>query len=579
MRENKITILCAGEAGAGIATMGLMVSKIAQRCGLYVFMENEYPSLIRGGHNVVTIRISDEKVHALHGEVDLLIAFNNEALEKHIEKLCEGGAVIYDSNRIKDSEMGVKREDVEFFAVPLGDIAKDAGGEIFFNQAAMGAAMAILGVEMGILNALIEKTFARKGRDVVEKNISAARKGYEFVKGREGGNIEFCIKPKKGAKTLLLGGNDACCIGAIKAGVRLIAEYPMSPSSSVLHWMAEHAVKHEIAVKHTEDEIAAANYIIGAGFAGVRAMTATSGGGFSLMAEALGNAAIAEVPCVIVNVQRAGPSTGLPTYTEQADLQFSLHASQGDFARIVCMPGDVEEAFYETFNVWNMAEIAQMPAIILLDKYLGESLQTVPAFNEKGMEVKRGKLQSDSQMECAKNFLRYKITNDGISPRCAPGQKNGLHVCSSYEHDESGYSCEGGANRVAQIDKRAKKLGAINPNLYQPVFYGDVKSPYLLVSWGSTKGAVLEAMKILERENISVRFMHIKYASPFAADTIKQALQSASKAIIFEGNSTGQMRNLIGEKTGIFIENVHLRYDARALEADEIVEEVKKIIK
>jgi 2-oxoglutarate ferredoxin oxidoreductase subunit alpha len=308
-------------------------------------------------------------------------------------------------------------------------------------------------------------------------------------------------------------------------------------------------------------------------------MTATSGGGFSLMAEGIGNAAMAEVPCVIVNVQRAGPSTGLPTRTEQADLQFALHASQGDFARIVCMPGDVEEAFYETFNVWNMAEIAQVPAIILLDKYLGESLQTVPAFNEKGMEVKRGKLQSDEQMQSAKNFLRHKITNDGISPRCLPGQKNGIHVGSSYEHDESGYSSEDGANRIAQIDKRARKLDAINPNIYQPAFFGDVKSPYLAVSWGSTKGVVLEAMKILERENISIRFMHIKYASPFASDTIKQALQSASKTIIFEGNSGAQMRDLIREKTGIFIENVHLRYDARAFEVDEIVDEVKKIIK
>jgi 2-oxoglutarate ferredoxin oxidoreductase subunit alpha len=225
-----------------------------------------------------------------------------------------------------------------------------------------------------------------------------------------------------------------------------------------------------------------------------------------------------------------------------------------------------------------MCELAQTPAIILLDKYVGESIETVKYFDLKGMEVKRGLLQTDEQMESVKDFLRYKVTQNGISPRCLPGQKNGIHVCSSYEHDETGFTSEDPNNRIIQIDKRARKLSAINPNLYQPAFYGNSKSTILAVSWGSTKGPVLEALKKLKRENIEVRFMHIKYASPFATDTIRQALQSASKAIIFEGNSEGQMRNLIREKTGIMIENLYCRYDGRPFVPDEIVAKIKEVM-
>ncbi|MFH1306797.1 MAG: 2-oxoacid:acceptor oxidoreductase subunit alpha [Candidatus Micrarchaeota archaeon] len=578
MKTNNFTFKAGGEAGTGIATMGEMFAKIGQRNGLFAFMENEYPSLIRGGHNTITVRVSDEKIWALHGKVDILVALDKRSIEEHYEEMEERGVVVYDSEKVKGEEIKIKRKDIRFFPVPLSKIAHEAGGEIYFNQAAMGAIIAILGVEPQVLYELIGETFGKKGEEVIEKNMEAARKGFEFVKSIQKTPFDIEIKPRKNGKTLFLNGNDAVCIGAMKAGVKLIAEYPMSPSSSILHWMAAHAVKYDIVVKHTEDEIAAINYLLGAGFAGVRAMTATSGGGFSLMTEALGNGGIAEIPCVIVNVQRAGPSTGIPTYTEQGDLQFMLHASQGEFPRILCMPGDVEEAFYETFNVFNMAELVQTPAIMLLDKYLGESSQVVEYFDMKAMHVKRGKLLSDEQMEGAKNFKRHKLTKSGISPRCLPGQRNGIYVASSYEHDETGYTDESGENRIAQINKRARKMKSINPNLYQPAFYGNAKSTFLLVSWGSTKGVVLEAMKLLEKENISIRFMHIKYASPFASDTIKQALQAASKAMICECNSEGQMRNLIREKTGILIENKYLKYDARPFEAEDIVKEVKKLI-
>lgn len=580
MRTNKVMLKAGGEAGTGIATIGAIFAKIMQRSGLYVFSTNDYPSLIRGGHNTITIRAYPDPVRALHGKIDILIALDKKTIDLHVDELSDGGAIIYDSTLIKPETVSVKKPDVLLLPVPLTQIAKTAGDQIYFNNAAVGASLALLGMKIDPLKVIIDQTFSRKGAEIVAKNLQAAQGGYDQVKGMLSSPFGVQIQPRPiPEKTILLNGNDAVCIGAIRAGLRLVAEYPMSPSSSVLHWMAAHAVKYGIVVKHTEDEISAMNHLCGAGFAGVRCLTATSGGGFALMTEALGNAGIAEIPCVVVNAQRAGPSTGLPTYTEQADLQFALHASQGEFPRIVCMPGDPEEAFYETINVFNMADAAQTPAIILLDKYISEAQMTIPCPDLSRAPVNRGLLQTDDQMASAVNFKRHLATPSGVSPRSIPGQKNGIHVCSSYEHDETGFTSEDPHVRVAQIDKRARKLGAIDPALYQPSFFGDPKSTFLLVSWGSTKGVALEAMHLLARENIQIRHMHIKYASPFASETVRGALQAASTSLICEGNSEGQMRNLIREKTGILVPETLLRYDARPFEPQEIASKVRELLK
>ncbi len=580
MRVNELAFKAGGEAGSGIATIGSIFAKVMQRSGLHVFMTNDYPSLIRGGHNTITIRASGEDIYALDGQVDLLVALDLQTIRLHAGEMASGGVVLYDSTRIKEENAKAVKGDARLIGVPMTQIARDCGGEIMFNQVAVGACLAMLGMDTAILDSLIAKSFNRKGQKVVDDNIKAAEGGFGFIRSLPEHAMEVKIQPRKNReRNLLIGGNDAVCLGAVAAGVRLVAEYPMSPSSSVLHWMAAHALKHDIVVKHTEDEIAAVNWLCGAGFAGVRAMTATSGGGFSLMAEGLGNAGIAEIPIVIIEDQRCGPSTGLPTYTEQADLRFALHASQGEFERIVAMPGDAQEAFHMTFDVFNMADKAQMPAIILMDKYVGEAARTIPYIDTGSLKIDRGLLQSDEKMEGAKGFKRHAISEDGLSARCLPGQKNGIHVCSSYEHDETGFTSEEAPMRIAQIDKRARKIAAIEPALYQPAFYGDPKSTFLLVSWGSTKGPALEALKLLEKANVRVRYMHIRYASPFAADAIKHALQAASDVLICEGNSTGQMRALIREKTGIQIPNAYLRYDGRPFEPADIAEMARKILK
>ncbi|MEM3362112.1 MAG: 2-oxoacid:acceptor oxidoreductase subunit alpha [Candidatus Anstonellaceae archaeon] len=571
-----ISILFGGEAGEGIATTGFLCAKLFQRSGLYVFAENDYPSLIRGGHNFVVVRANTQKIYSLDGKVDILVGFDRRSILQHICEMNKGGLVVFDQKFSSEVLEKIKTNNLIAVPLPLSEFAAKLGDPIFINQISLGAVVKLLSLDFSLFEKILNELFAKKGREVAEKNIQAAKMGYEYISNSAIEKIFSFILPQQKRSYYLLNGNDAVCLASVKAGVKLVAEYPMSPSSSILHWMAAHSREYNIVVKQTEDEIAAINYVLGAAYAGVRAMTATSGGGFSLMVEALGNAGIAEIPCVIVEVQRAGPSTGLPTYTDQADLLFTINASQGEFPRIVCMPGDPAEAFYETFNVWNMVELVQTPGIILLDKYLAESLYSTE-LKLDNLQLKRGLLQKDEDMENAKDFLRHKITPSGISPRAIPGQKNGMHVASSYEHDESGYTSEDPLNRVMQIDKRARKLEAINPQLYQPVFFGPATAPILIVSWGSTKGVILEALKHLNRENIPVRFMHIKYAVPFATETIKEALLSASKTIIFEGNSTAQMRQYIAQKTGIIIENVCLKYDARPFRVNQIVQEVKKV--
>ena len=576
MRLNDVTLKAGGEAGTGVATVGAIFAKLMQRCGLYVFMINDYPSLIKGGHNTISVRVSPERIHSLSEGVDILIALDKKTAALHYQEITHDGAIIFDSTKIKTEDLPTDRADIRRVGVPLSEIATKAGGDIYFNQAAMGATLALLGMDLAKYDRMIEKTFNKKGPQVVSQNQQAAKAGWDHVKSTYPTPFGITIQPQElPYRTLFLNGNDAVCAAAVAAGVQLVAEYPMSPSSSVLHWMAAHASKYNIVVKHTEDEIAAMNWLCGAGFTGVRCLTATSGGGFSLMAEALGNAGIAEIPCVVVEDQRAGPSTGLPTYTDQSDLTFALHASHGEFPRIVACPGDPQEAFYMTIDVFNMADLVQAPAIILMDKYLAEASATIPSIKTEQIRIDRGLLQTDAQMSNAVNFKRHALTPSGISPRSIPGQKNGIHVCSSYEHDETGYTSEDPQMRMAMIDKRERKMKVISPLLYQPLFFGAQDSPYLLISWGSTKGVALEALKRLKTLGIGVKFMHIRYASPFATETIAAAIKQAERTMILEGNSTGQMRNRIREKTGLLVDELYRRYDARPFEVEEIVEAVK----
>lgn len=579
---NNVNLKVGGPAGAGVATVGLLFAKCLQHAGLEVFGTNDYPSLIKGGHNTYAVRGSSEPVFSLLGELDILIALDKKTVDLHTSELSEGGAIIYDSSKIREAAGLVQRKDIILIGAPLGEMAAKAGGEIMFNTVALGAAVGILGLNASAIESLMKHIWERKGQAVVDSNIAAAKAGYDFSKAALAKPFKVKIQPiARKERKMFINGNEASVAGAIKAGCKFVAEYPMSPSSAILHLMAGHENDFGIIVKQTEDEISAANMLAGAAFAGARCMTATSGGGFSLMAEGLGLMGMAETPCVIFNSQRSGPSTGLPTYTDQADLLFALHASQGEFPRVVITPGDATECFIEATNAFNLADLVQGPVIVLLDKYLSESSFSCDDFRKIRVDVNRGKLLTDVQMENAKDYKRYAFTPDGISPRCLPGQKNGLHVAPSYEHDETGFTSEEPQMRVAQIDKRARKLSAIPQSMLGPGFGGadEDKAEILLVSWGSTKGPMQEALKLLSSCGISARMMHIRYASPFPARAVVAALSKAKNTIIFEGNSEAQMRAWIFQKTGYYIEKTYLRYDARPFTPEEMVAHVKKILK
>jgi len=577
--KNKIAFKVGGPAGAGIMTISSMFAKCLQRSCLNVVTENEYPSLIKGGHNASYVRAEEDAIFSHMKPIDILIALDRLTIEKHYEELTEGGVIIYDNDKIKLNPKDVKRPDIKLCHVPLNRIAEETGSRIFFNNVALGATMALLNMDFTVFNNVINQRFSKKGDDVVNKNIEAAKKGGAYLREHYKEPFKHQIeKVKRKEKTLQMTGNDAVCAGAIKAGVKYVGEYPMTPSSSVLHFMAAHERKYNIVVKHTEDELAAINSIIGASYAGARSLTATSGGGFSLMVEALGMAGMSETPIVIIESQRGGPSTGLPTQTEQSDLRFALHASQGEFPRIVMAPGDLNECFYETINVFNMAEKCQVPAIILLDKHISSSSYTVNRFDLSRIRIERGKYMTDEQMKKAKNFLRYRITDDGVSARCFPGQKNGMHVASSYEHDETGFTSEEPLMRINQNDKRFRKLNNISEDDIAPAFYGDDEADVSIVAWGSTKGAVLEAMKHLRKDGVKVNFMHLFYISPFPKNKVKEFLEKAKKTLLIEANKTAQLGAVIKEHACIEIENKYLKYDCRPFFPEDIYQKVRELV-
>lgn len=581
LMTNKINFIIGGEAGMGVTTIGNMFGKLLKNHGLNVITSNDFPSLIRGGHNFNYVRADSEPIYSPINRVDILVALNKETVMKHHEQLHEGGALIYDENKIKLAPGDLKRADIKIFPIPLSQLALKSGGEIFFNTVALGAACALIGIDFSMLEASMKQTWSRKGEEVVRKNTQAAREGFDALKAQLAEPFWIKITKIGEDKKILLTGNDAACIGAVKAGVKMVAEYPMSPSSSVLHFMAAHEFSHEIVVKHTEDEIAAANMLAGAGAAGVRALTATSGGGFSLMVEALGMMGLSEIPAVIINVQRAGPSTGLPTYGEQADLKFTLSASQGEFPRLVVACGDVEESFWETVKAFNLADMVQTPAIVLLDKNLSDGYESTERYDASKVKIDRGKLLTEKDLEGVEGFKRFALTEDGISPRPVMGSKNGLFTATSYEHDETSFTSEDPQNRIAMINKRWKKIEAIPKDMVAPAYYGSKNPDLLIVGWGSTKGAVREALKTFEKEGMKIGYLHVKWMYPFASDEILKTLKDAPKVMGIEANSTGQLRDLIREKTGFYIpdSDMYLRYDARMFYPEDIVEKVKERLK
>src|SRR3990167_4466299 len=499
-KQKIFSLKIGGYAGQGVKAAGLMFAKVATRSGFNIYDYIEYPSLIRGGHNVIQICVSSETVTAPSQKTDLLIAFNQDTVNKHASELLPGAGLMFDeADKLDISKVNKK---VEIYRVPFAELTRESGGKkLMGNTVAIGATIALLGGDLEILKNLITDEFKNKGAGVVAADHKAAESGYNYVKENFSKNVKKNLALQKNAPAkMIVTGNEAVALGAIAAGLEFAAIYPMSPITNILHTLAAYQEKFGYIYKQPEDEISAINMAIGASVAGARAMTATSGGGFCLMTEGLGLAGMTETPVVIINGMRGGPATGLPTWSEEGDLRFALHAHQGDFPRIVLAAGDAKEAFDLTMQAFNLADKYQTPVVLLIDKNICEDDQSFPVFNISSYETSRGKFSSQNLPD----YKRFSLEDSGISMRTIPGTGN-FFVANSDEHDEQGLSNEEAANRNSQMKKRMNKLTTCTKeDMKSPQLFGPPDADITIVSWGNNKGSILQAMK----QYNNVNFLH-----------------------------------------------------------------------
>ncbi len=574
--QKKYTWKIGGEAGFGIKSVGLMFSKICTRAGLEVFDNSDYPSLIRGGHNTYQVTVSDQPVYGIEHQVDLLIALNQETIDTHWAELNHGSAIIYDATVVKIPKSKLADRNVSYYHVPWTEIYKKIDAlPLMRNTISLGATVALMKLSWKDLESMIRQVFAHKEK-LIPINIQAARQGYDYIRDQYKEeeykiDLSHLEKRNKQDKRLVISGNEAIGLGALAAGCNFYAAYPMTPSSSLLHYLAEVAPQAGMIVRHAEDEISVINMALGASHAGARAMCGTAGGGFSLMVEALGLAGITETPLVILEAQRPGPATGLPTWTGQGDLHFVMHAAQDDFERIILAPGDTEECFRQTVLAFNLADQYQMPVIILSDKYLAESYRSTQVFDSKKVKINRGKILTAASLRRQKDFRRYRLTADGVSPRTLPGTLGGIFLANSDEHDQYGLANEDSQNRIEQVDKRARKLATAARELDTVSVYGNPRARKTIIGWGSTKGPVLDAMRTMRKPD-EFNFVHFNIIWPFPHEAFKRATARSKSFYLMEGNSTGQLGKLIRQETGVVMDHRFLKYDGRPLFPEEIRE-------
>ena len=546
------SVLIGGEAGEGSRVAGLLIAKLLNNLGYRIFIYEDYQSLIRGGHNFSKIRASDKTILSQRKGIDFLLALNKNTLLKHRNDLDKRGIVIYNSDKMSEKGIGV----------PIERITQEEGGiPIMKNVALLGGFAKVIGVDWEIAKEVFEKELTKK----TELNLKIAKRAYEETKN------SLKIEKLNQEPLSLLTGNEAIALGAVKAGLSLYFAYPMTPASSILHYLASHQEEFGIAVSHPENEIAVINMALGAAYTGARTMVGTSGGGFALMTEALSMAAQSETPILIVESQRTAPSTGVPTYTGQGDLFFVMGAGHGDFLRFVIAPGDAEESFYWSGKALNLAWKYQTPAILLVDKEVSESTFSV----NKDIE-KRVKIEKISLTKNFKNgYKRYKDTKEGISPLALPGQKNIISKATSYEHDEFGISTEEEREIGKMQEKRLRKFKKMTEEvekLEAVKVYGKKDSKKAIVVWGSTKGPALEVA-----EKLGIKMIQPLFFQPFPEKQMKKAIKGLKKLISIETNSLGQMEKVL-RCYGIKPDNRILKYTGRPFLPEEIEEKLKKII-
>jgi 2-oxoglutarate ferredoxin oxidoreductase subunit alpha len=547
------SILIGGRAGDGIRQTGVSIANLLNELGYWIFVYSDYPSVIRGGHNFSIIRGASEKIIAHEDEIDILIALDQNTITQHLKRLKNDSLIIFDSGVVKAEGLGF---DLTAMAreLKLPPIARNTG--------MLGVLGAVIGVDFSIIEKVIRNSFNKK----VEENIIIASKAYDLAKGSE---KKYQIVSLNNKPQELMTGNEALALGAVKGGLGFYAAYPMTPATGILNYLAKNNQKFNVQVVHAESEIGVIGMAEGAAYAGKRAMVGTSGGGFALMTEHLSLAGQAEIPIVIILGQRPGPATGLPTCTGQGELLFALHAGHGEFPRILVAPGDIEESIELTRDVLNLAWQFQVPAIVLSDKHLCESVFSVEP--DKILSV----TQEPKLWTKKNNYQRYLLTDDGVSPLAFPGQEGAVVKLNSYEHDEDGITTESSELTVKNVEKRMKKLEGIEEVLkkYETVkTYGDEKSQIILLTWGSTKGSVVEVAN-----RLGCKVVQPLYLNPLPVWELTNKLKGAKQIISVECNATGQLSGLVSA-AGFKIDAKVLKYDGRPFTVSELESKIKKLL-
>jgi len=554
----KHNILIGGSAGQGMDTISSIIQKILQRKGYYIFSNKDYMSRVRGGHNFIQIRFGNEPITSHHPHLDVIIALDEDTINFHQKRLNKDGLIISNGDKLEIDNRLIK--------LPMIKIGKEVGNPKVFGSVAIGAILKIFGLSKDNVEVVFKERFSQ---EVAESNYSAFNKGYEIVKKY------FHMQDSKQEKNILLSGNQAIGLGALAGGLSFYSAYPMTPSTSIMTYLSKRQKEAGIIVEQAEDEIAAINMAIGASYAGVRAMTGTSGGGFSLMVEGLGLTAIMEIPLVVVNVQRPGPATGLSTRTAQGDLSFLLTASQDEFPRMIISVRNPEDAFYQTARALNLSEKYQMLVMILSDQYLSDYTQTVSEFDFDRITIERY-IDNNEEGQSGRH-KRYKLTDTGISPRLIPGNNEGITVLAdSHEHNEYGYVDESDENRIAMMHKRMKRMELLKDEFIEPDYFGVEKPDVLLISWGSTYGVIKEATELLIEDGYSIGSLVFGDLFPLPTETLEKYSSLAKTIINVEHNYTGQLAKLIRQETGIKCSKSILKYDGRQLSSYDLCQRIKK---
>ncbi len=566
--KDDLSLVICGSAGQGIQTVERILTQLLKRAGFHIFATKEYMSRVRGGSNSTEIRVSSTSRPALLDRIDLLIPLNQEALEHVRTRISADTLILADKDQLGLTD---EKEGARVIDIPLSRLASEMGGAIYANSLAAGLVAGLFSLNWESVTLFMDRLFAKSKPEVLENNRRAAEKGFDIGRGLvKAGEIAIHIESYSNtAEDIFINGAEAVGIGAIAGGCNFISSYPMSPSTPVLVFLSGQAEKFGIISEQAEDEISAVNMMLGAWYVGASAMVTTSGGGFTLMEEGVSLAGVMESPAVIHLAQRPGPGTGLPTRTSQGDLQLALYSGHGEFPRIILAPGKLEEAVYLTRDAFQLAAKFQVPVFILTDQYFIDSYYNLPTLDLQGENKGHQIIETDG------DYKRYRITENGVSPRGVPAYGKGLVVTDSDEHDEEGHITENLHMRVAMVDKRKRKLREMEKETFPPELVGKDEYNTLLIGWGSTYFIIQEALLLLGRDEVA--FLHFKQVYPLHPDT-SIYLRKAKKRIVIEGNSEAQFASILRLHTHLEIHETILKYNGAQFSVEELVESLEKLL-